>query len=442
MHDFIKKVRMELLNVATSFSNITVELNSIDLDKLINKKTLPNTSELKTSDQNKNILKFIKSDKQETGKMSLDAKENKIIKGDDLKMQKGSITLRKDGRWMGRYYENGKQKCVYSRDKRECIRKLKEAIIEYENSTKEQIIGKNMTLNTWFDYWIKMYKEGILKESSLVIIKNSYNLNIKNTLGKMKIGQIKPNIVADFLDNLSSDNRKKQSYSILNEMFDMLKKHGYVKINNVELVPLKLNKQETKEIKAKSEEKTIITYEEEATLLEYIKTKKRGKVARDIYDIIVLMVNSGLRIGEVLALEVQDIDFTNKEINVYESYSNTTKTVGTTKTSSSVRIAPLLPPVEEMLIKRINLNKITGLIFEGVSYNTVTKYIINFSKECGINASSHTLRHTFATRCREKGVDPKVVQEWLGHASYQTTIDTYTHITDDKMQKETNKLLD
>lgn len=436
MNHFFKKMKMELLNVATSFSNMAVELTSIDLDVRI-KKTPYKNIELKASDQNKNIIKFIKSDKQETGKMSLNAKNN--IEGDDLKMQKGSVTLRKDGRWMGRY---SNKVCVYSRiSERDCRRLLNEAIKEYENSTKEQIIGKNMTLNAWFEYWLDMYKKGILKESSVIIIRNNYNLNIKDTLGKMKIGKINPKVISDFLDNLANDNRRKTSYAILNEMFDMLKKHGFIKINSVELVPLKLNKKEIKERKNKQEERTIITYEEETRLLEHI-AKNKTKTSKDVYDIVVLMVNSGLRIGEVLALSDDDIDFINKEISVNEAYNATSKEIDTTKSLSSVRKAPLLPIVEEMLIKRINITRPSNLIFEGVSYSTITQYISRFSKECGINASSHTLRHTFATRCRERGVDPKVVQTWLGHSSYNTTIDIYTHVTDDKMQEETEKLLD
>ena len=52
----------------------------------------------------------------------------------------------------------------------------------------------------------------------------------------------------------------------------------------------------------------------------------------------------------------------------------------------------------------------------------------------------HALRHTFATRCFEAGIDPKVIQGYLGHYSISITLDTYTHITDDKSKIEMNKL--
>ena len=53
----------------------------------------------------------------------------------------------------------------------------------------------------------------------------------------------------------------------------------------------------------------------------------------------------------------------------------------------------------------------------------------------------HALRHTFCSRCFEKGLKPKVVQQLMGHAHYSTTIDIYTHITEETLDEEIAKLV-
>ena len=57
------------------------------------------------------------------------------------------------------------------------------------------------------------------------------------------------------------------------------------------------------------------------------------------------------------------------------------------------------------------------------------------------NFSGHTLRHTFATRCFEAGVQPKVVQSYLGHATLKMTMDLYTHVTEDKATEDIERIV-
>lgn len=55
--------------------------------------------------------------------------------------------------------------------------------------------------------------------------------------------------------------------------------------------------------------------------------------------------------------------------------------------------------------------------------------------------SGHVLRHTFATRCFEAGIEPKVVQRYMGHASLKMTLDLYTHVTSEKAATDIEKLV-
>ena len=79
------------------------------------------------------------------------------------------------------------------------------------------------------------------------------------------------------------------------------------------------------------------------------------------------------------------------------------------------------------------INFRTGLPAKNSSYDT---HLYKLCEKAGIPPfSMHTLRHTYATRAIESGVQPKVLQKLLGHASIQTTMDTYVHVTDDSMSK-------
>ncbi len=80
---------------------------------------------------------------------------------------------------------------------------------------------------------------------------------------------------------------------------------------------------------------------------------------------------------------------------------------------------------------QIAIDAINNIIKE---INTMRDSLDQFEK-----FSFHTFRHTFATRCIESGINPKVVQEYLGHATLQMTMDLYVHITDDAKHSEIKK---
>lgn len=154
---------------------------------------------------------------------------------------------------------------------------------------------------------------------------------------------------------------------------------------------------------------------------------------------ILLSVSGGLRLGEVCALRVGDIDFENGTVRiarsvqrVYES-GQTRLLVQTPKSIASERIVPL--PLDTMLyLKKATLGlSQTAYLLTGNSARPMEPRTYQYRFEallhrCGIRKRSyHTLRHTYATRCMEKGVDIKSLSEMLGHADIQTTLRLYVH---------------
>lgn len=147
-------------------------------------------------------------------------------------------------------------------------------------------------------------------------------------------------------------------------------------------------------------------------------------------------VNTGLRPGELFALMIDDIDLETGYINVnktlvYQKYLDDeckTFRIETPKTKQSFRKVPINSVCRVYLEKQLELKKIIS--------RKRPKQQNDFSIFSG-----HTFRHTFATRCFEVGVEPKVVQDYLGHASLKMTMDLYTHVTESKSFHDIEKIV-
>lgn len=190
---------------------------------------------------------------------------------------------------------------------------------------------------------------------------------------------------------------------------------------------------------------------------------------------------TGMRIGELLSLTWKDIDFQKEVIHVNKTLvylSDYVKqggkprfTITTPKTERSTRDVPMLGKVKEALLvqmkDRKKLNKLsidgyrdfvftskTGNVFLDGSIRTTIKRIINkmnqeeteLAKAEGREPvifdyfTPHCMRHTFATRCYEKGVREKVIQKILGHSKLDMTLNIYTHTTEEMIEEDIKKL--
>ncbi len=157
---------------------------------------------------------------------------------------------------------------------------------------------------------------------------------------------------------------------------------------------------------------------------------------------IVLALYTGLRIGELLALEWQDIDFTKSELFVNKSCHDTEKdgkflrVTDTPKTPTSYRVVPIPRQLLSLLRER-KKSAVTPWVIGGEKKNaaesplSVRSYQYSFSlllKRLGIpHRGFHALRHTFATRALECGMDVKTLSELLGHKNPTVTLTRYVH---------------
>lgn len=180
----------------------------------------------------------------------------------------------------------------------------------------------------------------------------------------------------------------------------------------------------------------------------------------DMYPAFLVSLDTGLRMGELLALTWNDIDFKNRSVNVdrnimvvrcREKDAKTNyKTVvqDTPKTDASARKIPMTEKVMVTLMKqKLRCTPGCDLVFPSrkgtlMSPRNFQRSFITAANKAGIfDCNSHTMRHTFATRCFERGIPIKIVSKWLGHCKVSHTLDIYTHILSG-LENEAIKMLE
>lgn len=179
-----------------------------------------------------------------------------------------------------------------------------------------------------------------------------------------------------------------------------------------------------------------------------------GMAIRTFYNQYALILQTGLRVGEMIGLKWSDVDIKNRVIHVrrtMECRNNTTGwRISEPKTVNSIRDIPLTSEAVEILkeqkqkLRSLKIMHVewTDMVFlnqDGmpVKNNSYDAQLSRCCKKAGLpRFSMHILRHTFATRCIEAGMKPKTLQMILGHSSIAITMNLYVHVTDDEKRKE------
>lgn len=178
------------------------------------------------------------------------------------------------------------------------------------------------------------------------------------------------------------------------------------------------------------------TDQEQTALLNVLSSGRRTG-----YFAIALMIETGLRVGEVLALRWQDVQLTRKRINVRNTVvrlANKKQSFvqDSVKSESSRRTIPLTPEainiLEEQYARRTNEWVFTNDDGERLSYEALRYQTRKACEEAGIEyRGEHVFRHTFATNCYHKGIDVKILSRLLGHADVNITYNLYIHLYGD-----------
>ena len=362
---------------------------------------------------------------------------------------------REDGLFEKRFTVNGQRYSAYGHTVKECA--------ESETSIREMIkagqynANKNITLNAYFDEWEKS-RQGVVKDSSIKIVRSRYENHIKPVLGKTKVQKIEKRQIVKLQQELS----KKLSASTTN-----------VVIGNIKTI---LNSAVDDEIIGKNPAMNVKPLrtddgpEASETIHRALTRDEQKEFMREaqtewLYEFFCFSLCTGMRINEITALKWSDIDYINNVIHITETVSwkkGGGITTTTPKSKTSRRDIPMNDTIKRvlqmqkekmsLLYGEVYTRKMDSNVFRGsngamaVASATVSYSIESVLKRLrkqGIEIerfTHHAFRDTFATRYIEEGGNMKTLQMILGHSSLAMTADLYAHVLPSTKQQEMNQV--
>lgn len=303
----------------------------------------------------------------------------------------------------------------------------------------------NMYLNSVMRKIVKKkFESNIISEAqycrTVAIIKKIE----KESFSLREVQNISVEDIQNYLNSLInySDSEIKKIYEQFNQAYKYLSDNELISKN----IMLQIYK--PKSIK-KAKEVRALTLQEEKLLIKKLITNRN-----EVYSLIYLIqLFTGMRIGEVLALKISDIDFKNNKINVNKTVTRDVnyKVIikESTKTRTGERIIPIPRMIRKILKERVNLtinNKKDSLFLTKngnyIDSRDANKFLKNLLNEFmnSTDISSHNLRHTYITRCAESGMSPSVLKKLVGHKDIETTFGIYTTVYDNFTKSEMNKI--
>lgn len=370
----------------------------------------------------------------------------------------GSISKRKDGKWQGRVNLgtdiNGKrkQKYFYGTTEKEVKKKLKDYFIQGEKYNANNIA--KMTLEEFLVDWLENILVHTLKPKSYAIKEYIIKQQIAPRIGMLQVNSLVASDIQQMINNMVKEDL---SYSTIKKAYDTLNQRFKLAINQEQV-----NKNPTLGVvlpKQKNKKNSEIQYFSKEQCKELIEESRRiydynNKNVYRLGELVPFLIFTGLRIGEAIALEWNDIDYKNKTItvnkNVVEVKSKETgkyilEKQDSTKTDSSTRIIPISNNAMECIknLKEINGDKKfifasqTGQYISPSNFNRMFRGIqkaLNYEVTLGL----HSLRHTFATLMLNNGIDVKIVSELLGHSNVSVTYNIYIHTIQSQKIKAIN----
>lgn len=338
-----------------------------------------------------------------------------------------NIYKRKDGRYEGRYikYYDLAGKAVYGYIYAKSYSEIKEKLQVYKSAPKNDVKGADTKLCDWLTSWQKT--QCTLKPTTLRIYNSHINNHINPAIGNVPLKKLTKEIIQNFINGLRlSPATVKTVFSTLKSALYEAGEKGF--INDI-CSKIKLPKKEKNTSR-------ILTVTEQGKL-EKVLVKKE-----DIG--ILICLYTGLRIGEVCALKWSDINFETLILTVNGTQARIGKAVEiiSPKSKSSKREIPIPLFLSEKIKQVFHKGEfVMSKYGKPVDVRTYRRYFKTVLERAGLpDMKYHSLRHTFATRALEVGMDYKTLSEILGHSSTAITLDLYAHSLKEHKKNEMNKL--
>lgn len=393
----------------------------------------------------------------------------KDLKGKELGV---GIGQRKDGRYEARAIVNGVKIAIYDFNLSELKREFER---EKERAKRSNVVHcPDVTVMEWFNAWFEQYKKPTLKPTGVDTYKRKFVNTYGEQLGFVKVKELNQFVIQTATSELVNKGYKfksiRDALSVLKLMLDAAVGNCIIDYNPALgiIVPTYAETKEERRVLSKQEQKMFLD-------------KIESSFYKELYHFMLL---TGVRVGEIGSLQWSDIDFENQFINIGTSLTchyvkgKKTLVITTPKTKNSFRKIPFFGETKQILLaqkeKQKELKMQLGdrwrgseelgnadLVFTTSMGSPVTRYVLEhdmrqISKDINAlelyNAARegretvafdhlhpHALRHTFATRCFEKGMGVETVQKIMGHANINMTM-SYTHVLDDILKQAANNV--
>jgi integrase len=340
----------------------------------------------------------------------------------------GTISLRADGRWMGRLVvgtdESGKsiRPAVYGKSSEEVDLKL--SAMKIDLGLGINLVSSDMLFGFYSRQWLSLYKKPTITAKTM----DFYNFVLKcciwPSLEKTALKEITGPMCQLLINKLIDDGKSHRTLSatklVLNQIFEQAIEDKAITFNPAR--KLKLPPKIKKTVK-------YLSWNEQANLEKAMKgTKAEAPIMIFLY--------SGLRLGELIGLHLTDIDLGAKRITVRRSISDGGRALSVKVTKNrKERIIPIPQILANVLQPLVDAASGSNILFpypetkwyyNPSTFRDLLYFYCDTKKIPHINP--HALRHTYATRLLERRVPLRVVMELLGHSSITVTADTYTHV--------------
>lgn len=373
-----------------------------------------------------------------------------------------NIYKRSDGRWEGRYAvwsqpEQKRKYCsVYAKTYTEVKQKLTQARRELALIPPPRWASNGYTVQEWLTLWLSHYVRFSVKDSTYANYYYRIQTHVLSQLGDRKLGQLSTYELQLYFNEKRESGRLdgkgglavktvKDLRTILSAAFAQAVSNGILAHNpcaNIKLVdkqsgPLRVQ---------------VLSRREQSVLERHVLfAEERLSIA------IVIALYTGMRLGEVCALRWENVDLINEILHVTENLqriklpmpngnSKTKVSIGTPKSKCSVRDIPL-PGKLVAYLSEYKLSAgdfpyvIPGRENQYVDPRSIQNYLAHLRLRLNLpKVSFHTLRHTFATRAVEVGMDVKTLSEILGHADVSVTLKKYVHSLPQHKREQIKKL--